>query len=347
MTDSLIRNEEPLGRSYVPEDLVDRTDEAEAIKHVMPGDSTGTAQNLHVQGPRGSGKSVLIQHALANLPDTVQRYVVPCTEFDTQYKVLRALHGELTGEPNNSGHHAATFQRTIEDRLGTVPAVLVLDDGEFLLENDGDDLLYFLSRLDNSDSVSVVLTSSHTTELQSELEDRTYSSLYPQRLPLDPYESETVYSILRDRAENALRARSIHREALTYISASISNVAFGRHWLRQAASSTDSVISEEIVRTCYEQAYDSYVSDTLSDFSEHHRVLYRIVETEAADESITSGSVYDAYQKRCSNESVDPLSTRRVSDFLTHLELIGLIDVDYHYGGRNGRTREIRLHRLV
>lgn len=345
MTETLIRTEEPLEPDYHPETLVDRSDEVSAIESVLPTDSEAPSQNIHMQGPHGSGKSAVVHQSLAALPDHSQRFVVPCREFDTQYKVLRALHAEVTGEPTNTGYHTAEFQRTIEERLGTVPTVIVLDDVDFLLENDGGELLYFLSRLEDSDSVSLVLLSSHTTDLKATLEDRTYSSLYPQRLRLDPYESEDIYGILRNRAEQALAARSIHRNALTFIAATTSNAALGLEWLRQAAVTAESVITEQTVQSCKERAYERYVEAKLSNFTDHHRQLYQGIETLAADGTVTSGSVYEAYRSACAASSLDALSNRRISDFITHLELLGLIAVTYHYGGRNGRTRDIRLRR--
>lgn len=347
MTDSLVRNQEPLDCSFLPTDLVNRADEKEALQFVLPDETGESLQNLHIQGPRGTGKTTLARRALADLPDRVQRYYVSCTEFDTQYKVLKVLHEMLTGEASQDGYHVSDFQRAIEDRLGAVPTVLVLDELDFLLANDGDDLLYFLSRLDDSESIGILLISTHKTELESALEDRTFSSLYPQRVSLEPYEAEHVYRILADRAENALRTRSIHREALTYMAASVSNTAFGLHWLRQAVREAESVVSEEVVKDCYDVAYDGYVDSLLDDFSTHHQLLYRVIADRATDGSITTGTVYEGYQERCDTASFDPLSNRRLSDFITHLELLDLIQVDYHYGGRQGRTREIRLHRAV
>jgi len=37
------------------------------------------------------------------------------------------------------------------------------------------------------------------------------------------------------------------------------------------------------------------------------------------------------------------LTNRRLSDFLTHLDLLGLIEAEYHRGGEAGKTREIQL----
>jgi Cdc6-like AAA superfamily ATPase len=40
------------------------------------------------------------------------------------------------------------------------------------------------------------------------------------------------------------------------------------------------------------------------------------------------------------------MSTRRISDYLTHLELLGIINVDHHDGGAEGKTRILRLQHL-
>jgi cell division control protein 6 len=63
---------------------------------------------------------------------------------------------------------------------------------------------------------------------------------------------------------------------------------------------------------------------------------------------MTPGSSYAGSipfrSKKASKITVEAtLSTRRLSDFLKQLELLDLIDADYHYGGREGKTREIEI----
>ena len=38
--------------------------------------------------------------------------------------------------------------------------------------------------------------------------------------------------------------------------------------------------------------------------------------------------------------SPEEVSNRHISDFLKHLELLNLIEVEYHYGGNIGKTRK-------
>lgn len=61
---------------------------------------------------------------------------------------------------------------------------------------------------------------------------------------------------------------------------------------------------------------------------------------------IQTGSIYKRYKLLCQTYEEEPLSERRISDYLKHLELLNLIQAEYHYGGRKGKTREIQLNQL-
>lgn len=71
--------------------------------------------------------------------------------------------------------------------------------------------------------MTLVLIVANDTDFESQLEERTYSSLYPQRLRLAPYTTEELFEILAVRARHSLTEESLHRSALRYISAMISN----------------------------------------------------------------------------------------------------------------------------
>ncbi|MFB6199859.1 MAG: hypothetical protein ABEJ83_03195, partial [Candidatus Nanohaloarchaea archaeon] len=48
----------------------------------------------------------------------------------------------------------------------------------------------------------------------------------------------------------------------------------------------------------------------------------------------------------CTAYDEEALSNRRISDYLQHLELLNLVEVDYYYGGEKGKTREISLSEI-
>lgn len=68
-----------------------------------------------------------------------------CRRNNTQYKVLSDIYRALFDEDINDGFHTATLQQELKHFLAR-EAVIILDDLDFLLLNNGDDLLYYLSR---------------------------------------------------------------------------------------------------------------------------------------------------------------------------------------------------------
>ena len=77
-----IRDIEPLKNNYIPETILDRETESEALKEALE-----RIQNIHIHGPRGTGKTLVVKKQLEKL-DSNTCYI-SCQEQDTQYKVLK------------------------------------------------------------------------------------------------------------------------------------------------------------------------------------------------------------------------------------------------------------------
>lgn len=346
---SVLEDPAPLQPNYLPQTVMNRKDEQEALNALYSGSSDADLMNVFIDGPRGTGKTHVTRLVLDDLPDAITTCYVPCTRYDTQYKVLKRLCQHLTSKPIGDGHHTSRLQREFGQYVRDVQTVVVLDDIDFLLMNDGDSLLYSLARIEHSQNVGIVLTSANHQDLASRLEERTYSSLYPHRIEFEPYTAEQVYRILVDRARKSLTEQSLRREALTYIAATTSNIHIGLTWLRTAAEAADNTVTEDLVNQLQSWACQNYADELLQSFTDHHRLIYQAIRelTEEHDTpSIRSGNVYDRYQELCQAYSEEALSSRQISDYLKQLELLNLIKVDYHYGGQKGKTREIQLRRL-
>jgi Cdc6-like AAA superfamily ATPase len=263
----------------------------------------------------------------------------------TQYKALQEILSQLTNDEVGTGHHTSELQRKVEEHTEVMDIDVVLDELDFLLLNDGEDLLYFLSRLPNRPKITV--TTSNIKNLQEQLEPRTYSSLQPRRIQFEPYTGEQIYEILADRASKSLESQSVHRNAVTYIASSIQNVKIALTWLKTAAKNTENVVTEELVKELRDRMIDIYTAGKLEHLSQHHELLYQAVEDLAEEEEVVNaGEIYQRYQSVAGEEGVEVLSDRRISDFLKQLEALGLITAEYHYGGKKGKTREIQLNRL-
>jgi Cdc6-like AAA superfamily ATPase len=328
----LIDHPEPLQNEYLPENPVDRENLVSKLKSGLQGTS-----NLHIYGERGTGKTHLTQRELQKL-DNKTAYI-PCIEYDTQYQVLRKVLEILKREPVSTGHHTSELQRQLEEQAEVFDITVVLDEVDFLLLNDGDDLLYSLSR---TSGFQIVTISANIENLGEQIESRTSSTLQPRKLVFEPYTEEQVYEVLADRASQSLKPQSIHENALKHISTQIRNMELALTWLRLSAETAEDSITEETVRETREGAVDSYIGSKLSHLSKHHKQLYRAVNELCKEvESVTAGEVYQKYHSLVDDDS--SLSDRRLSDFLKQLEKLNLISPEYHYGGKKGKTREIEL----
>lgn len=301
-------------------------------------------RHLHIAGPRGSGKTLLTTVAL-HAAATPPICYVPCRQYDTQYQALARLTELLTGDAVADGYRTAHLQRRAVAVLEATPAVLVLDDVEFLLRNDGDDLLYALSRRVPPERLTVVTIATQTVDLSTVLDDRTYSSLQPRHLSVTPYTVAQTAQILARHAGD-LVPQPVTTTAVRQIARQTTNIRVGLHWLRRAAEVHDAhaVITATTSQVLRWDAFHRYWRHLLSDFTQHHAIALHAVEQVTSEtHPVYTGMVYDRYATLCRCRGWQPLTARRISDFLDHLELLGLIRVEHHRGGTAGKTRAIRL----
>lgn len=336
---SIVENPEPLQPNFVPATFVNRREEYSKIHSFLTASSSSSHQVLWLHGDRGTGKTHLTLSALNALETRIDTCYISCHKADSQYKVLKTILSKLSRQEISRGHHTASLQRKFQN-LQLPELIIVLDELDFLLCNEGDDLLYFLSRTSTPKLKIICITSQVETSV---LDERTASSLLPQHLHLEPYTSEEIFKILANRAAIAFRPKSLHHQALKQISESVDDTRAGLTWLKSAAQIAEQKITPRTVRQVRDDVLRERLHEVLNDFSLHHELLFQAI-SELVKESgqpVRTGEVYQRYQKVCVRMEEDALSDRRVSDYLEHLDLLGLIDSIYHYGGRKGKTREI------
>jgi len=340
MPEPPLKDPTPLKHNYIPQKIAQREKEQEILRNTLSNGSV--SQNLFIHGPRGTGKTHVTHLALQELDN---KCYVDCSQYDTQYKALKQILHQLTGEKTGDGYHTSDLQRKLVEKTGANNTVVILDDVDFLLLNDGSDLLYFLTRMETRNNTRLVLISSNHEDLKNKIEQRTYSSLQPQRIGFEPYTAEKSFQILLERAQKALIDQSLQKAALTYITSTTQNITAGLYWLKHAAENTDSVITESQIQQVQEQGFEKYADHLLTGFSEHHKLLYQAVEElDTENNTIRTGDIYTRYEELC--KSSNALSKRRLSDFLKQLELLNLIKAEYHYGGQKGKTRDVKLATL-
>lgn len=309
------------------------------IRTVLHQTIANPTQHVYLHGPRGTGKTLLVQDALTSR--STPAYYLSCRRHDTQYKVLTQLYTRITGTELKSGYHTAQLQHRLAQHLDDTTALIVLDDLAFLLDNDGNDLLYFLSRLNQHTNLRIVGISAVHPTLRDVLDERTYSTLRPRRLTLPPYTTEEVVQILEQRVASARSPDTVDIGGLEYVAATTTNLALALHWLT-CADARNTEITVDTLQHVRDTAVQRYRDSLLHDFTQHHRTLLTVIDQATADTAtVTTGTVYSRYVTQCKEHGIDPVTIRRITDYLTHLERLNLITVTYHRGGTQGKTREI------
>lgn len=336
----------PLDTDHVPQTIVNRDDEQAAILDAL---STAGSRNLYLYGPRGTGKTLVTRNCLNEAPSHLLTCYISCKKFDTEYEVLRQLYRTLTGNDINNGYHTAQLQERIEEHIAERKLVLVLDEIDFLFENNGDDLLYYLSRMKHHTNVTIVAISANHPEPQAVIEERTLSSLQPWYITFESYTREQIVHILETHLQDASLLDAVDQDALSLIADTTGNIQLALHWLEQAASTSEEQVTDELLRNVKSAAVQRYRDVLLTAFSSHHHLLFEAISQLVAEHgrSVNTGVVYDRYADLCDSTGNDPLSHRRITDFITHLELLNIIIVNHHTGGANGKTREIRIKSLL
>lgn len=302
--------------------------------------------HLHLYGPRGSGKTLLATSVLEELPSSNTMCYISGIEADTQYQVLLELCNQLTETRFQPGYHPAQLINRATAALAKQNVVVVLDDAEFLLQNDGSTLLYSLSRLDPGVQPRLVLVSNVNHRLDQHLDDRTASSFQPHRLTFDPYSTREAQAILADYA--TVRNQEVTDSGLNAIATATRNIRLGQAWLDRVNEVCGDVSATiDLVQTVRGDALRRYHTELLHPFSRHHAVLLRaITGLTQAKGMVYTGDVYERYRALCRFQAIEPFSTRQLSDYLVHLDLLGLIRMEYFYGGVQGKTRRIWLPAL-
>jgi cell division control protein 6 len=221
--------------------------------------------------------------------------------------------------------------------------------------NSGDSVIYNLTRI-NSElrraRVSIVGIS-NDLKFTSFLDARVQSSLSGEEIVFSPYDAGQLEDILEQRAGLAFKPGVLDEFVVGLCAA----LAAREHGDARRALDLLRVSGEIAERECSERVVEGHVRRAREKIETDHvveavrtlptqskLVLYAVV---LLDEGglgrITTGDVYSLYGRLCRVVGLDVLTSRRVSDLVLELDLLGILDTVVVSKGRYGRSREIVL----
>jgi cell division control protein 6 len=233
--------------------------------------------------------------------------------------------------------------------------VIMLDEIDKLVEKSGDDTLYNLSRMNSELERSRVSIMGISNDLKFTdfLDPRVKSSLGEEEIVFPPYDANQLRDILQHRAEAAFKGKALTDDVIPLCAAFAAqehgDARRALDLLRTAGElaergQTEQVEEEHVRRAQEKIELDRVVEVVRTLPTQSKLVLFAIILLEKNGvHNINTGEVYNIYKRLCGEIDADVLTQRRVTDLISELDMLGIVNAVVVSKGRYGRTKEISL----
>jgi len=290
---------------------------------------------------------------VSTLADTPFDSVAAIDDRMTELKADRDEIEEvpMTGWPTDRVY--SIFFEAVDYRERVV--VIMLDEIDKLVEKSGDDTLYSLSRMNSelTQSRVSIIGISNDLKFTDFLDPRVKSSLGEEEIVFPPYDANQLRDILDHRAEGAFNDGTLGEDVIPLCAAFAAqehgDARRALDLLRTAGEIAEREQADRVMGDHVRKAQDKLELDRVVEAVrtlplQSKAVLYAIILLEKHDEnSITTGEVYNIYTQLCEEIDADQLTQRRVTDLISELDMLGIVNAVVVSKGRYGRTKEINL----
>jgi cell division control protein 6 len=371
---SVFKDESKLDINYVPSRLPHRDAQLSLLNQFFRSviETPGrTAQRVLITGKIGTGKTVLSQ--LFGLQVTKQtrdkgvnlHFVhVNCREckgslFMILHQVISKFHPNFP----RRGYSATEILQMLIQVLDAKNAfiILVLDELDALICNEGSDPLYNLSRIQEGrlnvpQRLSLICILRETEYLDS-LDPSTKSTLQRNIINLEEYSKTQIRDILNDRIDMAFRQSAVSSSVVNFVSELASseggNARYGIELLWRAGKYADTLqlpmVSPENVRVAAASVYPVVRRDEVFSLGLHEKLFLLGVaryfrQTGAA--YVSMGEAEEAYAIVCEEYGKKGLRHTQLWKYIKDLAASGIIETKPSGIGQRGKTTIISLPKV-
>jgi cell division control protein 6 len=327
------------------------------------------SQRVIVTGEVGTGKTALCQTFGKNISVEVGkkgvkfRYIhINCREY--RGNLAQILHQAVTVfQPNfpSRGYSAGEILKTLLQMLEEeqVFVILALDEFDSLIEKEGSDAVYELTRLHEmhpgkTQRISFIFIQRDLSSLKN-LDDSSQSTLQRNIINLERYGKESLIDILNDRVKIAFELFTVPEDVIGLIaelaSTETGNARFGIELMWRSGKYADAQNSEQVEPEYVRQAISAIIPTVkrseLNGFGLHEKILLLAIARffkENKDAFATLTEIEEAYRVICEEYEETPYSHTQLWKYIQRFTQISLIKTEVGTATTSrGRTTMISL----
>jgi cell division control protein 6 len=372
---SVFKDETKLDINYIPVDLIHRKAQtgllAQYFRYLT--DTPGRmSQRVIITGNVGTGKTVLAQHFGRDIVrDAQQRHInlhyvhVNCRHNKgSLFLILQQIVTRFHPTYPRRGYSAEELLQALIQILdeSNVYAIVTLDELEALIQNEGSEPLYKLSRIDETRPrapmrLSLICILRDLTWLDK-LDASTRSTLQSNIIQLDNYTQPQLKDILGHRAAQAFKPGTVPDETID-LAAELGedeggNARYSIELLWRAGKHADAegvrAVQPEHVRRAAGTVFADIRRDEVTALPLHKKLLLLGVARrfqQGGDIHISMGEAEAAYAVACEEFGEKPRGHTQLWKYVQELSTLGVINTEPSAAGQRGKTTLIGLPRIA
>jgi cell division control protein 6 len=370
---SVFVDETVLDFNFVPPKLLHRDDEfrflASLFRFVIR-TPYEMSQRALIVGGVGSGKTALAHRFGLNLMEEARRrrvkaeYIhVNCREsrgslFMVLQRVVRRLRPNFPDRGYSSNELLDTLMRILDE--DETQLILCLDEVSALIEKEGGDAIYNLSRvqeerMEGPRRLSLLFVSKDLGAFEG-LDRSTLSTLQRNVIKMPEYSQPQLSDIVMSRAEMAFRAGAVSPDIIDFIAELASSeggdARYAIDLLWRAGKYADTAYSQEVVpehvRKAAASLFPAIRPEEIRQLNRHEKLTLLGIARyfkHSREAKATTGEAETSYHVVCEEYGEEPRGHTQFWKYLNKLSGLGAISTEISASER-GRTQLIGLPRV-
>lgn len=371
---SVFKDETKLDINYVPSKLPHREAELRLLMEFFSfalQSPERMAQRVVITGDVGTGKTALSHRFGANITSEANRrrislrYIhVNCREchgslFLILQHVVSIFHPNFPKRGYSAEEILNSFMQILDEQNSHV--ILALDEFESLIDREGSEAVYKLTRLQearqNKPQRLSLISVLRNLKAIDQLDASTRRTLQSSIINLEKYSKQQLTDILNDRVSLAFKPPSVPEDTVNLIAelgfSESGNARFGIELLWRAGKYADADDLNTVPPECVRKAVSSIIpamrKSDLATLGLHEKLfllgIARIFkEGQKAYISLTDAE--QAYAVVCEEFNMKPHSHTQLWKYLQTLSGVGIVETEVSGADNRGRSTLIYLSRI-